>query len=106
LPFGFDGGDFLDLAAGRYPENPLKDCRGEILWIGLWMGRARKVVGTVALDVEGGDFMRRTGSIFAALGLLLAAACHKPELISSEQLSRPHVVSIIELSQLSKQIRE
>jgi len=40
--------------------------------------------------------MRRIGSIFAALGLLLTAACHKPELISSEQLSRPHVVSIIE----------
>ena len=40
--------------------------------------------------------MRRIGSVFAALGLLLTAACHKPELISSEQLSRPHVASIIE----------
>ena len=40
--------------------------------------------------------MRRVGSIFAALGLLLTAACHKPELISSEQLSRPHIASIIE----------
>jgi|GEM_PF-2524362 len=40
--------------------------------------------------------MRRIGSVFAALGLLLTAACHKPELISSEQLSRPHIVSIIE----------
>ena len=40
--------------------------------------------------------MRRISSIFAALGLLLTAACHKPELISSEQLSRPHVASIIE----------
>jgi hypothetical protein len=40
--------------------------------------------------------MRRIGSVLAALGLLLTAACHKPELISSEQLARPHVVSIIE----------
>ena len=40
--------------------------------------------------------MRRIGSVFAALGLLLTAACHKPELISSGQLARPHVVSIIE----------
>jgi len=40
--------------------------------------------------------MRRIGTALAALGLFLTAACHKPELISAEQLSRPHVVSIIE----------
>lgn len=40
--------------------------------------------------------MRRIGTMVAALGLLGTTACHKPELISSEQLSRPHVVSIIE----------
>jgi hypothetical protein len=28
LLFGFDGGDFLDLAAGRYPEKPLEKLRG------------------------------------------------------------------------------
>ena len=40
--------------------------------------------------------MRRIGTMVAALGLLGTTACHKPELISAEQLSRPHVVSIIE----------
>lgn len=41
--------------------------------------------------------MRRIGSVFAALGLLLVAACApKPELISAEQMARPHVASIIE----------
>jgi hypothetical protein len=40
--------------------------------------------------------MRRIVTIFAALGLLFMTACYRPELISSEQLSRPHVVSIIE----------
>ena len=40
--------------------------------------------------------MRRIGTMFAALGLLGTTACHKPELISAEQLSRPHVVSIID----------
>ena len=41
--------------------------------------------------------MRRIGSVFAAFGLLLVTACApKPELMSAEQLSRPHVVSIIE----------
>lgn len=28
LLFGFDGGDFLDLAAGQYPEEPLERLRG------------------------------------------------------------------------------
>jgi hypothetical protein len=41
--------------------------------------------------------MRRIGSVFAAFGLLLVAACApKPELISAEQIARPHVASIIE----------
>ena len=53
LLFGFDGGDFLDLAAGRYPENPLIDCRGEILWIGLLQVRVRKVFGIIGPAVEG-----------------------------------------------------
>ncbi|MGI9128533.1 MAG: hypothetical protein ACR2IG_09990 [Roseomonas sp.] len=41
--------------------------------------------------------MKRIGSGIAALGLLLSAACApKPDLISAEKLSRPHVASIIE----------
>ena len=41
--------------------------------------------------------MRRIGSVFAALGLLLVTACApKPELISAEQVARPHVVAISE----------
>jgi hypothetical protein len=41
--------------------------------------------------------MRRIGSVLAALGLLLVTACApKPELISAEQIARPHVASIIE----------
>ena len=53
LLFGFDGDDFLDLAAGRYPENPLKDCSAEILWIGLLQDRARKVFGIIGPDIGG-----------------------------------------------------
>jgi hypothetical protein len=40
--------------------------------------------------------MRRIGTMGAALGLFLVTACApKPELISAEQIARPHIISII-----------
>jgi len=38
---------------GNTRKNPLKDCRGEILWIGLLQDRARKVFGIIGPAVEG-----------------------------------------------------
>ena len=38
---------------GDTRKNPLKDCGGEILWIGFLRVRERRVFGTVDPDVEG-----------------------------------------------------